>query len=216
MKIIVPGDPIPKARARVTRRGFAYDPQAKEKENVRKLLEQSVREFYEKSENRIEGHRLSIGDSYTVRWCFYMPIPKSFNQFKKNASKWGINEHISKPDLSNMVKFYEDAANGIIWKDDSQISHCSIEKMYSDNPRTEIYIMPNPKVRDDIKDIISLFSPDEISSIVTDANKLLYVQTTDLPQVASFLSKIADNHTKKLAKITKNYPNHWKKLECNF
>lgn len=217
MKITIPGDPIPKARARVTRRGFAFDPQEKQKKEVKRLLAQSVKEFYGDPENRIEGHKLSIGEAFEVNMYFYMPIPKSFNQFKKNACKWGFIEHTSKPDRSNMEKFYEDCANGILWHDDSQITHGEIIKKYcpDDKPRTEIYMTPTPKAREDIKNIISLFSPDEISSIVQDANKLLYVQSTNLPQVACFLSKLADNHSKKFMKISKNYPNHWKKLECD-
>lgn len=211
MKITIPGDPIPKARARVTRKGFAYDPQHSLKKKTIKFLQQSVRDFYEKAENRQEGYRLSIGEAFNVDWHFYMPIPKSFNQSKKNASNWGMHDHMSKPDLSNMVKFYEDCANGILWKDDSQIVHCYLSKKYSHNPRTEIVMTPIPKPKEDLKNIISLFSPNEISEIVDEARHLVIDETT-LPYVASFLSKLADQHGKKLAKISKNYPGYWKKI----
>lgn len=216
MKLTIPGDPIPKARARVTRKGFAYDPQFDCKQRVRKFLEQSIREFYEKDENRIEGRRLSIGESFEVNWHFHMPIPKSFSQIKKNACKWGFIEHTSKPDRSNLEKFYEDCANGILWKDDSQITKGQIIKKYcnDDNPRTEIVMSTIQKPSKAVTEIVSLFTPDEISSICYDASKLTITEET-LPKVACFISKIADQHSKKLSKISKNYPGHWKEFEDN-
>lgn len=177
-----------------------------------------VQEYYENSENRIAGHLLSIGEAFEVNWHFYMPIPKSFSQFKKNACKWGFIEHISKPDRSNMEKFYEDCANGILWHDDSQITRGEIIKKYcnDDNPRTEIYMKSIPQVKEDLKEIVSLFSPDEVNSIVSDAVDLHNVEVSaDLTKVAYFLSKIADNHSKKLSKINKSYPGYWKKFESN-
>lgn len=217
MKITIPGDPIPKARARVTKKGFAYDPQWELKKNVTKFLEQQVHEFYEKDKNRIEGHKLSIGEAFEVDWYFHMPIPKSFNQTKKNACKWGLIEHTSKPDRSNLEKFYEDCANGILWKDDSQITKGRIEKKYcsDDQPRTEICMTPVKPHNEDVKDIISLFSPDEISSLVYDASVIRMDSEPNLPQITTFLSKLADQHSKKLSKISKNYPGHWKKFESN-
>ncbi len=217
MKITIPGDPIPKARARVTKKGFAYDPQWEQKKRVSKYLEQELREFYEKSENRIEGHNLAHGEAFEVDWYFYLPIPRSFSLSKKNACKWGLIEHTLKPDRSNLEKFYEDCANGILWKDDSQIVKGKIEKKYceNDNPRTEIHMKTIKEPSEDLKDIISLFTPQEVSEIVDDANKLFHVQNTDLEKVGCFISKLADLHAPKLSKINKKYPNHWKKFESN-
>jgi Holliday junction resolvase RusA-like endonuclease len=173
-------------------------------------------EFYKKYENRKEGGKLDQGEAYEVNWYFHMPIPKSFNQFKKNACKWGFIEHISKPDRSNLEKFYEDCANGILWHDDSQITKGSIIKKYcsDDNPRTEIYMQPIKEPDEDVKEIVSLFSPEEISTICYDASKINMVYEK-LPQIASFLSKLADQHAKKLSKINKSYPGYWKKFESN-
>ncbi len=38
--------------------------------------------------------------------------------------------HTSKPDGSNILKLLEDAGNGILWKDDSQIVSSKITKQY--------------------------------------------------------------------------------------
>jgi Holliday junction resolvase RusA-like endonuclease len=46
--------------------------------------------------------------------------------------------HVSKPDLSNLLKFMEDLAVDIrILKDDCLIAETTCRKVYDDNPRTE-------------------------------------------------------------------------------
>src|SRR5260221_2027047 len=216
MKITIPGDPIPKARARITKKGFAYDPQWDIKQRVIKYIKHALEEYFDKNENQKEGYLLAHGKAFEVDWYFHMPIPKSFNQIKKNACKWGFIEHISKPDRSNLEKFYEDCGNGILWHDDSQITSGKIVKKYcsDDNPRTEIIMKPITESKEDIKNIISLFSPDEISTIFYDASKI-NINAEKLPQISGFLSKLADQHCAKLMKITKKYPGHWKKLDSN-
>jgi len=47
---------------------------------------------------------------------------------------------MSRPDLSNYVKFLEDALNGVVWMDDAQIVKLVALKDYSDNPRVELTI----------------------------------------------------------------------------
>lgn len=54
---------------------------------------------------------------------FYMKKPKSV---KKNALP------IKRPDASNLIKLFEDAANNILWDDDSQIIKLLVEKVYSE------------------------------------------------------------------------------------
>jgi Holliday junction resolvase RusA-like endonuclease len=63
-----------------------------------------------------------------------MPIPPSRSKQKDKL----INTfHVYTPDLSNMIKFVEDIANGILYKDDCQISSIVAHKIYSDTSRTE-------------------------------------------------------------------------------
>jgi Holliday junction resolvase RusA-like endonuclease len=80
-------------------------------------------------------HKLPV----ITRMTFHMPIPKSLSQ-KKQKELIG-KPHIKKPDRDNLEKFYMDCANGVIWADDA-LNYRSelVEKIYSDNPRTEMEI----------------------------------------------------------------------------
>lgn len=71
---------------------------------------------------------------------FFRPLQKSLS--KKEREKRIKHEHlpIAKPDTSNYIKSFEDALNGIVWKDDSQITDIHAYKRYSENPRIELEI----------------------------------------------------------------------------
>ena len=69
---------------------------------------------------------------------FYMPIPKSWSK-KKRLEAVG-QYHIKKPDSDNLLKTIKDALSGIAYIDDSQVAVTITHKIYSDDPRTEIYI----------------------------------------------------------------------------
>lgn len=72
-----------------------------------------------------------------IDWRFFMEIP--FSVKKKKPHMIG-KPHSSRPDSSNLIKFYEDVCNGIIFRDDCLISHGSWQKVYDENPRTEFTI----------------------------------------------------------------------------
>jgi Holliday junction resolvase RusA-like endonuclease len=56
----------------------------------------------------------------------------------KPLNPHGFNH--SKPDISDLIKFVENVATGILLKDPNIISSISSFKRYSDSPRTEIII----------------------------------------------------------------------------
>ena len=57
--------------------------------------------------------------------------------------KWIKVPHTKKPDIDNMIKYVLDALQGQngYFVDDSQIIRIYAEKIYSDNPHTEIMIV---------------------------------------------------------------------------
>ena len=76
-----------------------------------------------------------------LKLIFYLPIPKK-SRPKQGVSVLHGRYHHYRPDLSNLIKFVEDAAIGILYTDDSLIASCRAEKRYDENPRTEIYLLP--------------------------------------------------------------------------
>jgi Holliday junction resolvase RusA-like endonuclease len=70
----------------------------------------------------------------------YKQIPKSMPKYKRELALEGKLRPTTKPDTSNYAKGIEDALNGIIYKDDSQIVSSVINKFYSETPRVDITV----------------------------------------------------------------------------
>jgi Holliday junction resolvase RusA-like endonuclease len=81
-----------------------------------------------------------LKDALLVEIIIYRKIPKSFSKKKTTDAERGLIVPTSKPDADNYLKGISDALNGVIWKDDSQITDAIIRKRYSDKPRMEIKI----------------------------------------------------------------------------
>jgi len=74
---------------------------------------------------------------------FYLPRPKGHYGTGKNAGRLKVLapiNHTKKPDIDNLRKLITDAMTGIFWRDDSIICEGTTKKIYSDRPRTEIFI----------------------------------------------------------------------------
>ena len=122
MKFVLYGNPIPLARHR-TANGRTYDPQKALKNGLHwDLLAQAPK-------------CKSLSGPLELHITFFMPIPKSLSSKKYDALL--LTPHYKKPDLSNLIKFYEDICNGLIYKDDAQIVSISAKKLYDSEPRTE-------------------------------------------------------------------------------
>lgn len=129
IKIVIPYPPVAKGRPKFTRQGFAYTP--KKTRDYEKLVKTIALQHRPKE--------LWLGPLF-LSASFHCPIPESFSKKKKQLAIEGKLRPASRPDLSNYVKAVEDALNGVIYKDDSQIVDESLEKLYSSHPRVEIYI----------------------------------------------------------------------------
>lgn len=69
---------------------------------------------------------------------FHMPIPKSLSKKKQLALEG--KPHTKHIDLDNLCKFVLDAANNILYKDDSMVYSISAQKTYNKEPKTIITI----------------------------------------------------------------------------
>jgi len=135
MTFTVTGVPKPLKRHRHTRYGHTYDPSAKDKQD-----------FY----YQVAKYKPIVPYCFEIRLqlFFWMPRPKHHYRtgkyshlLKTNAPKY----HSYKPDISNLVKFVEDALAGKngFFVDDSQIVELGAVKIYETpniSPCTEIII----------------------------------------------------------------------------
>jgi len=141
IKLTLMGDPIAKARhktATVNGRSRAYDPQNTKKKSFQWLLLAEIRKW--------PGNTVYFPSDEAIKLAinFYLPLPKSWSKAKRK--RFEANPHdpefycTTKPDFDNLVKFFLDCGNKIIYKDDSQVIGATIEKFYSFTPRTEVLI----------------------------------------------------------------------------
>jgi Holliday junction resolvase RusA-like endonuclease len=132
MRIVIPGDPIAKARHRLTTQGgFArqYDPQEKEKKAFSQKLLVHM------------NYRPPFKGPVRLDLIFHLDALYASSKSVTNLRQWQIlSAHESRRDLDNMQKFVMDCGNGILWPDDRCIVEISARKVYSKNPCTIINI----------------------------------------------------------------------------
>lgn len=122
--ITIPGKPTPLARPR-----FSND----RVYNAQRLALTNTGIFI-----RNQFKREPICEPVVMHITFFFKIPAS--HYKKRDEMLGTPlSH--KPDLSNLVKFYEDAGNGILYKDDCVIVELKASKVYGDEEMTEITLI---------------------------------------------------------------------------
>lgn len=126
----IPGEPVGKARPRVTRTGHTYTPDKTVLyENLVKLAFQADYPDW-------------VPTSHEVRVCIeaYYRIPKSAPKWKRSKMIEGRIHPTKKPDIDNVAKIINDALNGIVYHDDTQIVQEDIYKYYSNNPHVHVSI----------------------------------------------------------------------------
>lgn len=134
--ITILGKPIAKNRPRFSRRGkhvVTYSDQGDDRDRI----------------STIVAAQSTIGSiittAVTVSMRFWFERPKSHFRAGKYAGflkPSAPEKHIVKPDVDNTVKWICDILNGIVWKDDAQVTKLVAEKMYvtTGEARTEIVI----------------------------------------------------------------------------
>jgi len=74
-----------------------------------------------------------------IRLRFFLPIPQMSKKKRLQAIQ-GDFRHTKRPDIDNLIKAIIDPLNTIFWQDDRQIVSIQAEKIYGEQPRTEIEI----------------------------------------------------------------------------
>lgn len=128
----IPGEPVAKGRARsFVRNGHVahYTPEKTARyENLVRLAAQQAMCGTPPAEGAV---------GLIVR--AFMGIPKSWSQKKQRAAALGEVFPTKRPDLDNIVKAIKDGANGVTWRDDSQVIDVRASKRYG-APRVEVEV----------------------------------------------------------------------------
>lgn len=123
MKIfVIPGDPTPLARPRLSARKI-YDSQ----KNVKLVASLTLQQQ--------QGDDPLLAGPLHLDITFFMKTPESISA-KRRSLLYGT-QHIFKPDLSNLIKFYEDICSNVVFHDDCVIAVITAKKVYDEKPRTE-------------------------------------------------------------------------------
>lgn len=72
----------------------------------------------------------------------YFEVPHSWPKWKAREALLGNILPTVKPDLDNIEKAVKDALNGVVWRDDTQVTSCLKFKTYSDRPRVAVSVTP--------------------------------------------------------------------------
>lgn len=137
IRIVVPGQPVAKGRARAT----SINGRAR-------LFTPAKTVAYEglialAGEKAMDGREPLLGPlAITVFANFQLPKKPSKARLAKAAA--GQDYHTARPDGDNVLKAAGDGLNGIVWRDDSQIASAQIVKLYSETPRLVIEVRELP------------------------------------------------------------------------
>lgn len=217
-RIVIPGLPIAwkrPAQKSIGRRHWRFDSQKAEKETVKLHLIHACRK------NGYQGHLFGSGEAYKVKMSFCLPTNQSDHPSEKNAKLWGLITPNEKPDCDNLTKFYLDCGNGILWSDDKRIVESYSKKIYSENPRTIIEIMPkqNLNLPSNITSVLRIFGPNELKELIKNVKELSNLCEDNINEllgeseepnkqwrmarVALLLSRLAHSQVDNLKKILK-------------
>jgi Holliday junction resolvase RusA-like endonuclease len=126
MRYVIHGIPIPLQRVRFVNR-HCWDSQKELKTKIAIEIESQ-----HNNQQRYSGAVKLLID-------FHFPFPQSMSLKKQIALQ--SKSHVFRPDLSNLIKFIEDVAIGILYNDDSIIAEIVARKCYDAQPRTEFEII---------------------------------------------------------------------------
>ncbi len=128
----IPGNLRGKQRARVsTRGGFARAYTPAETVNAEAHVKQCC--IAQLGQPCLEG-------PLSVKLGIGVGIPVSWSKKKRDAALAGDIRPVGRPDASNCLKLVEDALNGVLWRDDSQIVEVSVRKSYAHTPVTVLTV----------------------------------------------------------------------------
>lgn len=127
--------PKPKGRPRFSKKGFAYTPSSTKK---------AERDMAVLISDQLKG-KMPIDTAIRLEMDVYMPRPKSHYGSGKNSDNIKDSSPkfpITKPDIDNLEKAFCDAAEGLLWTNDSRIVQKTTNLWYADDraPGYDIFV----------------------------------------------------------------------------
>lgn len=110
-------------------RSIKYNPLAKEVAEIKKLI-------------RLQFPHELLNEPLKVEYLFQFQISKSWTKKQKQEALDGTLQHWQKPDVTNLVKFYEDCMIGTVYVDDCIIVSSPPIKCWALENKTHIWIRP--------------------------------------------------------------------------
>jgi Holliday junction resolvase RusA-like endonuclease len=130
--VVIAGEPVAKARPRLTRRGIAYTPAHTRKYEAHGRLAAQL----------AMDHRPPIEAPVRLELVADLPIPASWSGRKRALAITGDVLPTCRPDVDNYVKAAIDSLNEIVVRDDSQIVEITARKRFSIAPKLVMTVFP--------------------------------------------------------------------------
>lgn len=77
-----------------------------------------------------------------LRMLIDVQIPASWSKKKQAQALAGEILPTTKPDVDNVIKAIGDGLNGVVWKDDVQITDVITRKRYAEKPQVRVMVRP--------------------------------------------------------------------------
>lgn len=123
------GTPVGKQRPKFARRGAfvkTYTPE--------KTVNYEGRVAYEAKQAIIKCPDWDFEAAYNVTIMVSVAIPSSWSKRRQSEAAAGNFLPTKMPDIDNLIKSLFDGMNGVVWKDDKQVTSVVAAKKYSQMP----------------------------------------------------------------------------------
>ena len=135
IEFVITGKPIAKKRPRFARRGSFVTTYSDQETEESKVMAQIL--------SQLGKDWTPIEDAVALEIIFHMPYLQGHYGTGRNSHRLKPGApyyHAAKPDLDNLLKFYLDAMNEIVFRDDNRVVRISSFKLWSKDPQTIIRV----------------------------------------------------------------------------
>ena len=131
VSFFVPGEPVAQGRPRMTTiNGHPRMHDAPKSAEFKALVSMIA--------NREMNGSSPMEASVAIVITVHKPVPQSWSKKRQKEALSGEIRPTGRPDIDNYIKYVLDGCNGIIFKDDSQVTYVTASKVYSTTPGVSV------------------------------------------------------------------------------